>query len=92
MYKFRPLALIFAVFACVLPAFANEHDDNLKLIFYAIQMEGYDCGALVGSPMPRDEAMAFDVTCAANTDGTGAETRYFVQIMDQGFLIKPQEG
>lgn len=72
------------------PTFAADSKENLQFILMGFQLTPYECASIVGSPVTRQEEMAFDVTCAANANGSGAQTLYFYQILNGQIIIKPQ--
>jgi len=74
----------------VAPALAADTKENLQFILMGFQLTPYECASIVGSPVTREEEMAFDVTCAANANGSGAQTVYFYQILNGKIIVKPQ--
>ncbi|HSF90939.1 MAG TPA: hypothetical protein VLA51_01920 [Paracoccaceae bacterium] len=72
-----------------LAASAAESDEQRQLVIMAIQLKGYACGSVL-EVAELEEPVAYNVTCSAEADGSGATTLYFVQIAGGDIVVEPQ--
>lgn len=78
--KISPIAALATVIALgVTPVVADEESDQRKVVGMVIGMQGYECG-YAADVILLEDGSTFDVTCAANEDGSGAETHYLVTL------------
>ncbi len=67
------------------PALADDESDHRNIISTFIQMSGHPCLAVVGNVEQVDDSGTdFNVTCAANADGSGAQQKYNLKLTDTG--------
>lgn len=81
------LALIAATYA--LPVLAQNQDPQ-EMIVKLVQAYGHTCGKALHT-VPHDGTnQTFDLVCAANANGSGAEHTYVIDLSSGSIVVTPK--